>query len=245
MTELDVFLARLPSFAEARGGRLADLDPRKVAERFHETDAALFNRGLRQGLLRIDSKGYLHSADPRQTTAWMVEGGDRAWPCWEYLPHGAAYVELITVLGFPVTTVRFETPGREHDLDLDLAVVHGDGLVSIVGEAKKTRRELDQLVAAMQQHLAAECGPPVGVSGMAKAAWKLTHRLWATRADWLWLVGPSERRTFAVAYGDSITLSARPSLPTPAAIGLGIGPAEHPAIALPGERAAAGAGPWL
>ena len=231
---LDAFLGLLEGCAAARGGALGPLDPVKVRERLHEDDAQWFARGLSEGLLRVDERGYLFSRDPHQTTAWMVEGGAAAWPCWEYLPHAASYVELILGLGFPLTSVRFETPGREHGLDLDLAVVAGDGTVVIVGEAKKTSRELDLLLAAMAQHFAADPGTPVGVTGMAKAAWKLAYRLWATRAPWLWLVGPSDRRAFEVSYERHLTLTARPALPSPSALGVQTGP-EFPLMRLAGN----------
>jgi hypothetical protein len=232
MTELERFVHHLDSWAAARGGALASLDPAKVRDRLHESDAALFNRGMRDGLLRVDERGYLFSSDPHQATAWMVEGGAAAWPCWEYLPHAASYVELIVGLGFPETSVRFETPEREHGLDLDLAVVAADGKVLVVGEAKKTTRELDQLLAAMARHFVADPGRPVGVSGMAKAAWKLSYRLWVTRAPWLWLVGPSERRALSVTYQPSLVLTPCAALPTPETLGLATGDS-HPLLRLP------------
>jgi hypothetical protein len=74
------------------------VDAVKVSQRLHEGDAAWFALGVKGGLLRIGAHAYLYTADPHQTTAWLVEGGAVAWPCWEYLPHAAAYVELISVV---------------------------------------------------------------------------------------------------------------------------------------------------
>lgn len=199
-----------------------------MSQRLHEGDAAWFALGVKGGLLRIGAHAYLYTADPHQTTAWLVEGGAVAWPCWEYLPHAAAYVELIRAHGFPVNCVLFETPGREHNLDLDLAVVDASGSVQILGEAKKTAKELDTLLAGMTKHFSRNPGPPVGVRGARQAEWKLAYRLWVTRAPWLWLVGPSDRRRFRVSYDGELKLARVKDLPAPAEIGLAEDPAEHP-----------------
>jgi hypothetical protein len=90
LTHLDGYLQLLVRCASARGGSLAPLDAVKVSQRLHEGDAAWFALGVKGGLLRIGAHAYLYTADPHQTTAWLVEGGAVAWPCWEYLPHAAA-----------------------------------------------------------------------------------------------------------------------------------------------------------
>lgn len=212
------YVALLGQLARNRGRRLGPPDPVKLSRRFTEADAALFAAGLDAGLLRIDEKGYLRTKDLRQTTAWLVEGTP-CWPCWEYLPHGAAYVELIVRHGFPSWSVRFETPGTEHGLDADLAVVAADGRVRIMGEAKKESRELDRLLEQLLGFVEQDPGPPRH-GDPRKAAWKLAHRLWLTRAPWLWLVGPDDRRAFAVSY-EPMRIDPRGSLPMPQELDLG------------------------
>ena len=81
------------------------------------------HQGLQAGVLRVEGN-YLRTLDPHQHTAWLVEGTP-AHPCWEYLPHMAAYAELALVHGYPVESLRFETPDSE--MNLDLAVVGADG----------------------------------------------------------------------------------------------------------------------
>jgi hypothetical protein len=189
VTAVEHYINLLIKLAEAKGRILAPLDPTKLERRFNEADATLFADGLDGGLLSIDAAGYLVTRDPYQATAWLVEGNP-AWPCWEYLPHGAAYVELIDCLGFPSWAVRFETPGSEHNIDADLAVLDKTGRVLIMGEAKKEARELDKLLVQLKQYFAVDPGPPP-TRHRDKAAWKLAHRLWITRAPWLWLVAPA------------------------------------------------------
>src|SRR4051794_21473520 len=108
----------LSGCARYLGRKLADIDDRHLGARLAEGDAELFEQGLRQGLLQIEGN-YLHTLDPHQATAWLVEGTP-ARPCWEYVPHAAVYVELISLRGYPVGAVRFETPEREADMSLDL-----------------------------------------------------------------------------------------------------------------------------
>jgi hypothetical protein len=72
----------------------------------------------------------------------------------------------------------------------------------------------------MAPYFASDPGTPIGVSGMAKAVWNLAYRLWVTRAPWLWLVGPGDRRAFAVSYQPSLVLRPSGALPTPEALGV-------------------------
>lgn len=230
-TAVDRYIQLLEDTARSLGRNVKPLRPGQVAARFTEDDAALFEIGLNEGLLRIDGRGYLHSLDPHQTTAWLVEGNP-AWPCWEYLPHAAAYVELITRRGFPLESVRFETPGHEHGLDADLAIVSPQGQVLVLGEAKKESRELDRLLAALTTYSAADPGAPGKDAGGGKAAWKLAHRLWKTAASWLWLVGPGDRRAFSIQYRP-LRLEPTTDLPAPAQLALGAYGDGHPRIQVP------------
>lgn len=206
------YLELLSELAEAKGRELGTIHPDKAALRLTDHDAGLFAHGVDRGLLRIDGRGYLLTRDPHQATAWLVEGNP-CWPCWEYLPHAAAYVELIERHGFPIPSVRFETPEAEHSIDADLAIVDPKGRVVVLGEAKKESRELDRLLEQLPTFAALDPGPP-GTREPLRAVCKLAHRLWRTRAPWLWLVGPADRRAFEVSY-EPLTLQARPALPSP------------------------------
>jgi hypothetical protein len=223
------YLELLTGLAEAKGRTLGPLEDGKVARRLTAHDAELFASGVDLGHLRIDDRGYLLTRDPHQTTAWLVEGNP-CWPCWEYLPHAAAYVELIERHGFPIPAVRFETPGVEHGIDADLAIVDANGSVVVLGEAKKESRELDRLLEQLPAYAAADPGPPT-TREPRRAVRKLAHRLWRTRAPWLWLVGPADRRAFEVSYGP-LTLRGQPSLPNPDDLALGVFDG-HPRIRLP------------
>jgi hypothetical protein len=137
---------------------------------------------------------------------------------------------LIERHGFPIPAVRFETPGVEHGVDADLAIVDANGSVVVLGEAKKESRELDRLLEQLPAYAAADPGPPT-TREPGRAVRKLAHRLWRTRAPWLWLVGPADRRAFEVSYGP-LTLRGQPSLPKPEDLPLGVFDG-HPRIRLP------------
>ena len=185
----------------------------QVQRRVDEQDAIEAEQGFDNGILTIDGR-YVRTQDPHQGTAWVVEGNP-ARPCWEYLPHLAAYVHLIDVLGYPREAVRFETPDKE--LNLDLAVLAPDGAVRILGELKSEARQLDAIYSLLPE-FHGDPGKPAtvrsgGPQGARREAWKLAHQLWATRAEWLWLVAAGARRTFRVSYGDRLALEPA-DLPT-------------------------------
>jgi hypothetical protein len=210
-------LTRLEGCASSLGRPLAAVEERHLGIRLDERDAGLVEHGLRTGLLEIQGN-YLITQDPMQATAWLVEG-DPARPCWEYVPHAAAYVELVEQLDYPIGSVRFETPESESGMSLDLAVLDCDGQVQVLGEVKRESRQIHELVELLAQHTL-DPGKPEprrsgGPSGPRREAHKLAHQLWQTRAPWLLLVAAGERLVFQVAYDDSLTLLRRPVLPRP------------------------------
>src|SRR6476469_1832331 len=93
------YLAVMEQCAAHLGRELGTISERHLQTRLVESDAALVMSGIRGGLLEV-SGNYLRTRDPRQATAWLVEGTP-AHLCWEYVPHAAAYVELIHELGLP------------------------------------------------------------------------------------------------------------------------------------------------
>lgn len=210
------YLDRMRGCAASLGRDLAEVDRRKLSTRVAEADAELIDRGLERGLLRIEGN-YLRTADPRQATAWLVEGNP-ARLCWEYVPHAAAYVELVES-GFPVGAVRFETPESEVGLSLDLAVVSKDGRPLILGEVKREASQVRRLAGLLAEHLVDPGKPaPVkqgGPAGLRREAWKLAHQLWCTRAPWLLLVASGERLVFSVRYLVGLELEPRDQLPEP------------------------------
>jgi len=227
------YIDRLQRCAVSLGRELGPIPESHLLARVDEGDAELVERGLTSGLLRIEGN-YVWTQDPYQATAWLVEGNP-ARPCWEYLPHLAAYVELIEDHHYPVNAVRFETP--EAELNLDIAVLTPDGTVLILGEVK---READQLEAIMG-HLTTIDGDPGkpqpttrgGPTGPLREAWKLAHQLWQTEAPWLWLVASGTRKAYAVRHGDKLVL--HPSeLPTRETLWpLGVQDGDLPRLALP------------
>jgi hypothetical protein len=228
------YLDLLERLAHARGTPLRQLSEAELESRCSERDAALFAAGIRSGSIRVEDEGCrLWTLDPWQATAWLVEGRPESWPCWEYLPHAAAYVELLGE--YPSALVRFETP--EPELNLDLAVVTARGTVAILGEVKTESRQLDALLKVLGEFDRVDPGKPRpvragGPTGSRREAWKLAHQLWATRAPWLWLVASNDRRPFSVRYEPSMMLEAHGSLPTPQDLGIAVGPARHPTLRL-------------
>lgn len=211
------YLERMRDCALSLGRELAPVSERHLSTRLAESDAALVEAGLALGLLAIEGN-YLRTQDPHQATAWLVEG-DPARLCWEYLPHAAAYVELIADLGYPTGSVRFETPEREVDMSLDLVVVDDDGRPLILGEVKREASQIMRLAELLLEHHLDPGKPPSAVhggpSGLRREAWKLAHQLWGTRAPWLWLVAAGERLVFRVRYDVGLWLEPSARLPLP------------------------------
>lgn len=193
----------LQACAEHVGRTVPDGFAAAVQARVSESEATLILRGLDTGLLSVEGN-YLRTQDPHQGTAWLVEGNP-VHPCWEYLPHAAAYVELVEVAAVPPALIRFETPDSE--FNLDLAVLTPSGRVALLGEAKAKSSQLDSLLRLLPDYEKSDPGKaaPIargGPTGPRREAWKLAHQLWALRPAVLWLVAPADRRMFALRFRD-------------------------------------------
>lgn len=230
------YLDRMRGCAASLGRDLDDVALERLMTRVAETDAVLIDRGLARGLLRIEGN-YLHTADPRQATAWLVEG-DPARLCWEYVPHAAAYVELVES-GFPVGAVRFETPETEVGMSLDLVVVSEQGRPLVLGEVKRESSQVRRLAELLLEHMTDPGKPaPVtrgGPSGLRREAWKLAHQLWRTRVPWLLLVAAGERLVFGVRYRIGLELEPHDRLPDPGELD-GEVASDWPALSLPSSE---------
>jgi hypothetical protein len=157
----------------------------------------------------------LITKDPWQGTAWLVEGNP-ARPYWEYLPHAAAYTELVLEYDHPAAAVGFETDDSE--MNLDLAAVNDRGRVLVLGEAKAEARQVRALATDVLGFSADPGKPPprsvVGApSGRYRDAWKLAHQLWTLRPLFLWLVASGERMAFTVNYTAGLVLAGTVRLP--------------------------------
>jgi hypothetical protein len=80
--------------------------------------------------------------------------------------------------------------------------------------------DLDKLEAGLLAHLE-EAPLPKRGDEPRQLAW----RLWTTRAEYLWLIGPSDRRAFTVTY-DPLAIEPILSLPPATDLGLHVGPPE-------------------
>lgn len=193
----------------------------RVAARITDHDAALLLEGVEAGLVlwrtgtRFDTLD--RPMEPRGRW-WLTEcEGDFRRPCWEFVPQLAAYVEIITRYGYQRNRVLFDTP--QAALQLDLAVLADDGeTVVVLGEAKKESKDLDRLEAGLFRHLDAEPEPKRG-DEPRQLAW----RLWVTRAPYLWLIGPSDRRAFECSY-DPLRPDRIDALPHASTLGLDADP---------------------
>lgn len=227
------YLDLMDGCAQSLGRELAQMDSTRLATRLVESDAGLVERGLEWGLLRVEGN-YLRTRDPRQATAWLVEG-DPARLCWEYIPHAAAYVELME-LGYPLGSVRFETPEREVGMSLDLVVVSAVGRPVILGEVKREASQITALAELLTDHAVDPGKPPStkqgGPSGLRREAWKLAHQLWGTQAPWLWLVAAGERLAFRVFYEEGLRLVPQDRLPMPEELDTSLAE-DWPELALP------------
>ncbi|UMG91673.1 hypothetical protein [Nocardioides sp. TF02-7] len=228
---VEAYLGRLQGGAARTGRELAPISDRNRAVRLVESDARSVESGFAAGVLTVEDGNRVRTLDPRQGTARLVEG-DPAHLCWERLPQLAAYVDLLGA-GFPPGALRFETP--ESELRLDLAAVDDDGRVLVLGEAKAEPLQLAKLEALVQTFE----GDPGARSCATRDgdAHRLAHRLWATRAPYLWLVAAGARRAFRVHYGRTLRLTAQEALPHAADLWPYGCDGATPAVALPGSEA--------
>jgi len=197
-------------------------DPDLVARRITDLDAATLSDGVERGLIAWRQPGYFDTLDrpaPPKGRWWLVERDrDGRRPCWEFVPQLAAYVELIRDSGYHRHRVLFDTPKAA--LHLDLAVLDDASRVVVLGEAKKETKDLDRLERGLFAHVDEQPEPKRG-DEPRQLAW----RLWVTRAKYLWLIGPADRRAFEVAY-DPLELTRLDRLPDAGDLGLAAGP-EH------------------
>jgi hypothetical protein len=165
-----------------------------------DRDLALFFEGLDGGLISLQRDGRFNTLDrPTPTGRWALLSRSRAggWYNAEYLPQLAAYVELIRRLGYPAERVLFELPARS--LQLDIAVLTDDGTVGIVGEAKRAAGRLDPMVQAIRQRFSG-VQPGEETKRRGDEARQLAWRLWMTKTQYLWLIGPGVRHTYGCTY---------------------------------------------
>lgn len=168
-----------------------------IAARLTEHDCAATLDGFERGLVTWREDTHFDTLDrprPPKGRWWLTEkDGSCHRPCWEFVPQIAAYVELIRDLGFHHHRVLFDTPPEAGQLDL--AVMGDGGCVVVLGEAKKESRDLDKLLAGLDAYHDA-----VPEFRRGDEPRQLAWRLWKTRADYLWLVGPGDRRAFKVEH---------------------------------------------
>jgi hypothetical protein len=191
-----------------------------IERRLHDGDVATLGDGVDRGLVTWRSALYFDTLDrprPPKGRWWLAErDGHTRRPCWEFVPQLAAYVELIRDYGYHRHRVLFDTPERARQLDL--AVLDDDSGVRVLGEAKKESKDLDRLEDGLYAHLD-ELPEPRRGDEPRQLAW----RLWTTRAEYLWLVGPSDRRAFEVTY-EPLRLERIERLPSGNTLGLDSGP---------------------
>lgn len=205
----EAYLTRLRGCAARMERELEQISDRDRAVRLIESDAQTVENGFGEGLLTMESASRVRTLDPRQASAWLVEG-DPARARWELLAQLAAYVELLRA-GYPERAVRFAT--SENELALDLAAINDDGRVLLLGVARAESLELAKLEALVQTFDGSGVRPVPDVPG--KEAQQVAYQLWSTRAPYLWLVAAGARRLFRVRYGTTIKLTQVAVLPTP------------------------------
>ena len=191
-----------------------------VNRRITDSDVAALSDGVDRGLVTWRSPLYFDTLDrtrPPKGRWWLAErDGATRRPCWEFVPQLAAYVELIRDYGYHRHRVLFDTP--QAALQLDLAVLDDESRVRILGEAKKESKDLDKLERGLLTHLDEQPEPKRG-DEPRQLAW----RLWVTRATYLWLIGPADRRAFEVTH-DPLRLNRVERLPAASTLGLDLGP---------------------
>jgi hypothetical protein len=177
-----------------------------------EGDVELFGRGVDSGLITVSRGGRFNTIDrPVAGGRWSLLSRSRSggWYNAEYLPQIAAYVSAIMDCGFPRERVLFELPAAA--LQLDVAIVDDDGRAIVLGEAKRAASMLSKLVDGMVSRFG-DFAPSDDSKKRGEETRQLAWRLWTTRAPYLWLIAPADRRAYECAY-DPLRLNPLPSLP--------------------------------
>jgi hypothetical protein len=175
-----------------------------------DDDLRLFFIGFSQGLFKIERGARFNTLDrPRRGGRWGLLSRSKkgGWYNAEYLPQLSAYVHAIVELGYPSDRVFFELPDKA--LKLDLAILNNQGQVFVLGEAKRNLHMLDSLIDVILERYAANNPGQEGRNEPRQLAW----RLWETRAPYLWLIGPGERRAFRITYSP-LSIKSIGNLPT-------------------------------
>lgn len=199
---------------------LGSYAPELLSRRIIDSDVRALADGISMGVVFWRGAGRFDTLDrpvePRGRW-WLIEkdGGTRR-PCWEFVPQLAAYVELIRDLGYHRHRVLFDTP--QDALQLDIAVLDDANKVVILGEAKKESKDLDRLENGLFKHLDEAPDPKRG-DEPRQLAW----RLWTSRAPYLWLIGPADRRAFQVTY-EPLRITPIETVPHATELGLDQGP---------------------
>jgi hypothetical protein len=162
-----------------------------------DLDLELFFLGVEEGLIHLERGGRFNTRD-------------------QYLSQLAAYVELVSALGYPFGRVFFELP--EKALQLDVAVVGDGGDVVVLGEAKRESSMLDRLATGVVERFAS-AAPIDDSKKRGDEVRQLAWRLWTTHAPYLWLVGPGSRQAYACSY-EPLRLERLAALPNARDLGL-------------------------
>jgi hypothetical protein len=123
--------------------------------------------------------------------------------------------------------VFFELPHKA--LKLDLAVITDNCTVAILGEAKREAGMLDKMISDIERLYSRSDPGEQGRNESPQLAW----RLWRTRAPYLWLISPGERRVYRMSYAP-LTFERIPKLPS--AIDLSLAHVPENRLAIPALR---------
>jgi len=196
--------------------RMACPDVFPTAHTISEDDLRLFFLGLESGTVTLCRGARFNTLDrPRKSGRWGLLSREKTG-CRcnaEYLSQIAAYVEAVQELGYPSERVLFELPHTS--LKLDLAILSDAGAVVVLGEAKRALFMLDRILTEVQERYGSVDPGEQGRNEARQLAW----RLWQTRAPYLWLIGPGERRAYRMRY-TPLAFEPLPSLPRADSIGL-------------------------
>ena len=196
--------------------RMARADLFPTAHTIAADDLRLFFLGLENGTVTLYRGARFNTLDrPRARGRWGLLSREKTGCRYnaEYLSQVAAYVEAIHGLDYPSERVLFELPHTA--LKLDLAILNDEGAVIVLGEAKRAVFSLERILTEVQERYR-DVDP--GEQGRHEAR-QLAWRLWQTKAPYLWLIGPGERRAYRTRYAP-LVFEPLPSLPRADQIGL-------------------------
>jgi hypothetical protein len=177
-----------------------------------EWEAALWARGLKTGLLRLEGYFFRAGAGKRSALSFFVRNDSGAYVGLrrESVTQAATYVSLVTEYSYPRQYTRFESQW------MDVAVYDDGGSAWIYAENKANQKVLEKLCGRLANEFLSDI-PTVDLEEkrVDDAVMKANH-IWRHRPRYFWAVAPTLKNAFEIQYSKTKGFGLKPlaSLPS-------------------------------